>query len=740
MTVLSFDDTDGNGITRDAPLDASDVFDSRVKNANYGGTGGSNNNLLFYQGSACAARKAGSTGGHGYTVGNYTARDTTTATYRSVMSKMWITNYLALNPAGMDFCIGSGTGAAIGNNQHYWTVADDGTIPAPGWEHPPVGGWIIKPIDVTLRAFRRGETGTPDETAMLNFGAWVDLNSTGGTDQNLLLDSPDWIETGFHVTGGTGTDPSVTFADVVDQDEGNASTNFGRVGLWRTVEGVIYFFGKLEVGRTYGNNALATEFDDSFQTLVCPGGYVREGFNTLEFDQANTSTVHTIDNITVIGRGRSGLKRLFNANATGSGGAVNATLNTITYTDHGFETGEQVLYSQEGETGTVISLTGGESQLVTGTTGAYYYVINQDANTFALASSFANSLAGTNVSLTAQSGEIHSFARTPDTRPDLTFTGTAGTSTVSSCSLTSLRNIALQTNVSVSDTNIITCQSLTMNGGTLTDCAISSPTLWAGEPFITTANMSAINGCTFTGGSELGHAVELTANGTYSSTDNTFSGYGADDSDTAAIYNNSGGAITLNITGGTTPTVRNGAGSSTTLVINPVTTTVNVVDELGIALANARVYLEAEDGSGDLPFGNTVTITRTGGTANVVFNSHGMANGELVMISGANQAEYNGVKTVANSLTNTFTFGVTGSPTTPATGTITATGVLINELTTAGGLADDTRSMSVNQPVTGWVRKSDTLGGSPHYRSFNISGTVDNATGLSISVQMIRDD
>lgn len=51
---------------------------------------------------------------------------------------------------------------------------------------------------------------------------------------------------------------------------------------------------------------------------------------------------------------------------------------------------------------------------------------------------------------------------------------------------------------------------------------------------------------------------------------------------------------------------------------------------------------------------------------------HGFTNGDIVRIAGATQTEYNGDFVVANATTTTFDFTVTGTPATPATGTITA--------------------------------------------------------------------
>ncbi|MBI3290362.1 hypothetical protein HYZ78_03110, partial [Candidatus Microgenomates bacterium] len=82
-----------------------------------------------------------------------------------------------------------------------------------------------------------------------------------------------------------------------------------------------------------------------------------------------------------------------------------------------------------------------------------------------------------------------------------------------------------------------------------------------GVAYITTDDPSDIKNTAFVFSD--GHAIEITATGTFTFEGNTFSGYGADGTTDAAIYNNSGGIVTLNISGGgSTPTIRNGAGAS----------------------------------------------------------------------------------------------------------------------------------------------------------------------------------
>lgn len=68
------------------------------------------------------------------------------------------------------------------------------------------------------------------------------------------------------------------------------------------------------------------------------------------------------------------------------------------------------------------------------------------------------------------------------------------------------------------------------------------------------------------------------------------------------------------------------------------------------------------------------SITLSGTTATVTTSgAHGINDGEPVTIAGANQSGYNGTFQAYVSSTTVFTIQVSGSPVTPATGTITAT-------------------------------------------------------------------
>lgn len=62
--------------------------------------------------------------------------------------------------------------------------------------------------------------------------------------------------------------------------------------------------------------------------------------------------------------------------------------------------------------------------------------------------------------------------------------------------------------------------------------------------------------------------------------------------------------------------------------------------------------------------GTTVTATRS--------NGHHFENGETIIISGANQPEYNGEFPIVNVSATTFQYFIVGAPVTPATGTLLA--------------------------------------------------------------------
>lgn len=156
------------------------------------------------------------------------------------------------------------------------------------------------------------------------------------------------------------------------------------------------------------------------------------------------------------------------------------------------------------------------------------------------------------------------------------------------------------------------CGLVTANAAEIEDCSFSAP---SGAVAVITAAPGKIKRCSFTSDGT-GHAIEITTAGTYSFEGNQFAGYGAGGTTDAAIYNNSGGAVTLNISGGgSTPTVRNGAGASTT-VNNAVTVTIDA--SVSLIGAEVRIY----DLDGTLPnLGTELAGTESCATADFAFSA-----------------------------------------------------------------------------------------------------------------------
>lgn len=202
------------------------------------------------------------------------------------------------------------------------------------------------------------------------------------------------------------------------------------------------------------------------------------------------------------------------------------------------------------------------------------------------------------------------------------------------------------------------------------------------------------------------------------------------------VYNSSGSAISINKNNGSNPTSYEG--STVTFLGVSVNTVITCRDVKTFALVeNARVLLEAADGSGDLHYQVPVSISRSGTTATVTHNSHGLQTGAWVHVTGCNEKDYNIAAQITYIDSNSYSYQVANDPPTPATGSPIVTGVIFNHLTSALGKVTDTRSWAVNQAVIGRARRSTT---SPLYQNQPISETIDKDNGLAVTVYLIPDE
>ncbi len=294
------------------------------------------------------------------------------------------------------------------------------------------------------------------------------------------------------------------------------------------------------------------------------------------------------------------------------------------------------------------------------------------------------------------------------------------------------------------------CDQVTHNGANMSGSSVLVSNVGAGvgallynetaDPDGETDNMTFSQGATAHSAFEFGTAV--TSNITLRGID--FTGFGSTDDVDGAIFLflATSGSLNLNLVGCSTDgtfSVDDTAGIAVTVVIDPVTTLVNVKDNTGANLINTRVLLEAADAAGDFHFDVTPTsITRSGTTATVTITSHKFETGDIIIVRGSDDQLYNGAYIATDATANTIEYTMTGTPAaSPATGTLLVSGGIIDGLTDASGNISTSRTFTLPQLVKGVARKSTS---SPRFKSFPLAGTISTTLGLTINIQLIIDE
>jgi hypothetical protein len=345
------------------------------------------------------------------------------------------------------------------------------------------------------------------------------------------------------------------------------------------------------------------------------------------------------------------------------------------------------------------------------------------------------------------------YTTTEDTRCTLTVTGLAtGTDfTMTGCVVNNFRRVNLNDRCVIDSSTFTDCErinlvgSSTTDGATFTNCTVDNYTGNTGTGALRwNVNADPDGNCdnlTITKGSGTTHAIQFG-----SSTPNTItlrgwtvSGYNAADgqNDSTIYVNDTTGTYTINIIDGTGNFSARSAGATVNLVISPVTTRIEVRDENDAALAGARVAIEAGDGTGDLPYQDSVSISQLSGTATVTHTSHGLSTNERVIIRGCNEQDYNGTHTITVVNANSYTYTIDAGAPANATGSPNSTGVVVDGTTDVAGVVQGQRSFSVDQPVLGRVRLATSP---PLYKAVRFTDSVDSSNGLTRRVSMQRDD
>jgi len=281
------------------------------------------------------------------------------------------------------------------------------------------------------------------------------------------------------------------------------------------------------------------------------------------------------------------------------------------------------------------------------------------------------------------------------------------------------------------------CGQVTQGAATFTGCVFTEST--AAVALVVANTVSTVTSCDFTSDGT-GYALEgFSTAASYDLTDLTYTTYaginGITGNECIHVLATTG-TVTLNISGGDTPTIHT-EGATVTIVAGAVTVKAKAITSTGTEIQGAVILLKASDGTGAFPFEDSITITRSASTATASHTAHGMDTNDYVLIRGAEQQEYNLVAQITVIDVDSYSYTVSGTPTTPATGTITATFVALYGTTDINGEVSTSRVYSTAQPVTGYSRKNSS---SPYYKQGSLSGTISTTTGFNSNAVMTDDE
>ena len=494
--------------------------------------------------------------------------------------------------------------------------------------------------------------GSPGATPRY-FGAGLKTTATA-KGSNLGVDAVRYGK-GLFITAGEAGD-AASFDGAQQKNDANVSGDYNRWGLFTLAGGSYELQGIFAIGQNTSGTATECYFEDSNRNIIIlDNPHVESTFSQIILDHA--STVVNWTNISITALGTNDVGRLVCNNASTTG-----TIDGGTYTDIGISTLRAGL-SFDGTTwrGTDQITTNGATLTNCTITDSIAAVSAVVVASVAEMDDITNcSFVDNNILVVLEGGYFDASDSGP-TDPDATWTS-ASTGFNGSLSNQTTNNINTGTETtyelsgagtsvaSMTDADIVEVRARMAYGNpAYTEYKVVTPPAggWTsakiqaletliyatdvGSPATTIGNiyeggdLAGTILATFTTAGlsqtvagmrsmfidameKQGHSIEITGTGTYDFNDIIFSGGSVDDSIGADVYNNSGGAVTININGGTTPTVRNGAGASTTIVSGTVTLTVTVQDTSGTVIQNARV-LALAGATGAYPFEDVVTIT-----------------------------------------------------------------------------------------------------------------------------------
>lgn len=591
--------------------------------------------------------------------------------------KVVFAKVMMANPGVIDLTVAQGLWYEIGEgaNGGTWTYLYFISGLFAG-AYPVRETWKVIAIDPNEVAWRDAVTGTVDLTTT-DYYAWIaDAASSAKTD-NVIHARLDYMTYGQGLTliGGDGGDADGTLDDFL-ADDFEDDTSTGRYGVILPGADENIINGWLNIG-----TATATVYNDSNRFLVFPHHLVAEGFSGVDIGMANASNDINLTSYTFKGLGNATVTKFFDSELE-----VNGTTEVITLVAHGFNTGDLVTYTNDG----VANITGL-------TTGTQYFLNALTVDTLALYAVGAtvgrqNAFTDTTrVGLTADgagTGSNHSLTRDPDTRFDYTVTGTTGVGhTLSACTIDGCRIITGTAELAMTGGFILRTGNIDLDGASMTDVTISTPTLEEGVglfdplPSAEIANLTTMD---ITAGTD-GHAMRVTTVGTQD-WDHTLSGYWAPaalgwnfstaqaftteqlntdalhgfTTGDAVYYNDEGGVETIGLTNGNKYYVSVVDTDTVTLHLskaaavagsNSVDLTTSGSETQSLYSSKATIFNDTASG--------TLTIDVLSGTAPSFRNADGATtvvnNSVTVTITGV--AEGTAIKLIANETVGSVTDG-----------------------------------------------------------------------------------
>lgn len=219
-------------------------------------------------------------------------------------------------------------------------------------------------------------------------------------------------------------------------------------------------------------------------------------------------------------------------------------------------------------------------------------------------------------------------------------------------------NLTAGANFEVFSTNFVGCSQISIGEIFFINNSIQgSLATGTAEGAVLISNTSRVSDLSFTSGGT-GHAIEIAdaTNSPFSFVNFTYSGYAATDGGTGneVIVNTSGSPITINVTGGDTPTVDTTNSTGSVTIVNNVSVVIEVIDTATNPVENAVVA--AYD------LGTNTQLTNDLTDVNGLVSFTDIANNDIyirVRKSSSGSTRYEPIETVANTGPNGLSLSIT---------------------------------------------------------------------------------